>query len=143
MSPKWRVERDAARPRSGTREGEGNGQHGIGSQPRLIGRAVERDEGAVELLLGVEIPAGEGGVDLPADIGDGAAAAQSAVALRVAVAQLVRLGAAGGGPGGHRGRRGYAPPASSQRAQTVGRPRLSRISLALRRSIRGMVRGSP
>ena len=89
--------------RRGLRASERNAENGIGAEARLVGRAVERDHGLVDLGLRLGIHAAERIEDLAVDGVDRLAHALAAVARLVAVAQFHRLVRAGGGAGGHRG----------------------------------------
>src|SRR3989304_1457695 len=78
---------------------------GVGAQARLVGRAVQLDEGAVQGLLVVRAHACYGRRDDLVDVGDGLEHALAAVTLWVAVpggavAELQRLVDAGGRAGG-------------------------------------------
>jgi hypothetical protein len=83
--------------------GERHAENGIGAEPPLVGRAVERDQRLVDLGLLLGIHTAERVVDLTVDRIDRLAHALAAVARLVAVAQLDRLVRAGGRPGRHRG----------------------------------------
>ena len=78
-------------------------EDGVGAEPALVGRAVERDHRLVDLGLRLGVHAAERVEDLAVDRIDRLAHALAAVARLVAVAQFDRLMRAGGGAGGHRG----------------------------------------
>ena len=82
---------------------ERDAEHGIGAEPALVGRAVERDQGLVDLGLGFRVHAADRVENLAIDRIDRLAHALAAIALLVAVAQFHRLMRAGGGAGRHRG----------------------------------------
>ena len=78
-------------------------EDGIGAEPRLVGRAVERDHRLVDLDLRLRIHAADGVENLAVDRVDRLAHALAEIALLVAVAQLDRLVRAGRGARRHRG----------------------------------------
>ena len=59
-------------PSSSLRDGKRDRNHGIATEPRLIRRAVERDERGVDGALIVRIETGERVGDFAVDITDGA-----------------------------------------------------------------------
>ena len=122
------VERQADGGRGGVSGGETDAEHGVGAQPALVRRAVERHEHAVELPLvgGVEAPRRRG--DLAVHVADGCGGALAAVAPGVA-GRAVRPPRAGRcwrrwGRWRGRGRRLRGATSTS----TVGLPRLSSTS---------------
>src|SRR5262249_42860186 len=84
--------------RRGVSAGERDAEDGVGPQPRLVRRAVEVAEDAVDALLPDGGEAEEGRGDLLEDVGDGFPHALAAVPGRVAVAQLDRLVLSRAGP---------------------------------------------
>src|SRR3990170_829339 len=102
MASSLRASGGAKPPSSPTGVGsrQRDAQRGVGAQPRLVGRAVQLDKGAVHGLLVVRAHACYGRRDDLVDVGDGLEHALAAVTLRVAVpgwavAQLQRLEDAG------------------------------------------------
>ena len=109
--------------RRGVHHGHRDGDGGVAAEPRLLRRAVEFDEDAVDFLLAGCIDAGQRMGDLAIDVGDGARHVEAAEPL-AAVAQLERLARAGRRSGRGDGA-ATAPPDSRISASTVGRPRES------------------
>ena len=72
----------------------------LAPEPRLVRRAVERDQRLVDGGLSRGVAAAQRRGDLAVDVRDGLEHALAEVALRVAVAQLDRLVLAGGGARG-------------------------------------------
>ena len=70
----------------GAGDGEGDAEHRVRAQPRLVGGAVEVDEETVDGSLVGGGLADEGGVDLGVDVLDGLEHALAAIAAGVAVA---------------------------------------------------------
>ena len=99
----------------------------VGAQATLVGRAVERDHGLIDLDLGFGIHTGQRVENLAVDGFDGVSHALAEIALLVAVAQLDRFvrprRSAEGTPA-----RPREPSSSTTSTSTVGLPRLSRIS---------------
>ena len=89
--------------RRGFRHRQRDAEDGVGAEPALVGGAVERDHGLVDLDLQLGVHAADGVEDLGVDRIDRLQHALAAVAGLVAVAQLDRLVHAGGGARGHRG----------------------------------------
>ncbi len=81
---------------------ERDAEHGVGAEPALVGRAVERDQRLVDLALGLGVHPADGVEDLAGDGVDRLAHALAEIAL-VAVAQLDRLVRPGRGPRRHGG----------------------------------------
>ena len=96
------VERDAGGRGRGTRHGHRHAEHGVGAEPALGRRAVERHQHAVEIAL-IERPAHDRLGDLAVDVRHGLSHALAEIARLVAVAQLERLALARGGARGHGG----------------------------------------
>ena len=94
-------QRHAARLRHGAGERHRDAQDGVGAESRLVRRAVELDEPAVDRGL-VGLAADERAGDLAVDVRHGAPHAAAQVARPIPVAQLDRLALAGGGARGHR-----------------------------------------
>ncbi len=63
-------------------------------------RSVQLDEEVVEFSLSAKVATRDRGLDFAADVLHGAATAESAIALHIAVAQLMRFGRARGRAGG-------------------------------------------
>src|SRR3954467_8181513 len=82
--------------------GRGAGM-GVGAEPCLVGRAVERDHDLVDFALGLGLHAADGVENLAFDRGHGVAHALAEIALLVAVAEPPRRMSPGRGPGRHRG----------------------------------------
>ena len=82
---------------------ERHAEDGVGAEPRLVGRAVERDHGLVDLGLRLGVHAADRVENLAVDRVDRLAHALAEIARLVAVAQLDRLVRAGGGAGRNRG----------------------------------------
>src|SRR5439155_2223519 len=78
-------------------------ENGVGAEPRLVGRAVERDQRLVDLGLAFGFHAADRIENLTLDRGDRLLHALAEVARLVAVAQLHRLMGAGRGTRRHRG----------------------------------------
>ena len=97
------VERLFRRIRRRARHRQGDAQRGVRPQPRLVGRAVQLDQQAVDGALVGGGLALEGGGDLVVHAGHGLEHAAPPVAAGVAVAQFGGLVRARGGPGGNRG----------------------------------------
>ena len=93
--------RSRSRPRLGGRER--HPEQRIGAEPRLVGRAVERDHGVVDQDLVLGIHAADGVENLALDRIDRLGHALAEIAGLVAVAQFDRLMRAGRGAGRHRG----------------------------------------
>ena len=102
------VERELKRSGRGASSGHRNRQDGIGSQPPLVGRAIERDHFGVERALVGGIHTDERRGDLGVHVLDGLQHALPLVALLVAVAQFNGLMLAGGRATGHNGPRAGA-----------------------------------
>ena len=85
------VERHVVGGSGGLGDGERHAEDGVGAKPRLVGRAVERDQGLVDLGLGFRLHAADGVENLGVHRGHGLLHALAEVALRIAVAQLDRL----------------------------------------------------
>ena len=96
------VERQARSHRRRLRHRQRHAQNGVGAQPRLVGRAVERDHRRVDARLLFGIHAAERVEDFAVHGGDGLFHALAAIAF-AAVAQFHRLMRAGRGARGHRG----------------------------------------
>ena len=79
-----------------------NAQDGVGAQPRLVGRAVQRDHGVINLDLVFGIQARQRVKDFAVHGGDRLLHALAAIAL-AAIAQLNRLMGTGGSARRHRG----------------------------------------
>ena len=90
------------RGRGGLGDRERDPENGIGAEPALVRRAVERDQRLVDLGLRLGVHAADGVEDLAVDGVDRLAHALAEVAL-VAVAQFDRLVRPGGGARRHRG----------------------------------------
>jgi hypothetical protein len=86
--------------RRGVRGRQGDAEDRVGPQARLVGRAVEVDERAVEALLVGGVAAADRLGDLAVDVADRLRHALAAVGL-AAVAQLGGLELAGRGAAGH------------------------------------------
>ena len=82
--------------------GQRDAEDRVRAEPRLVGRAVEVDQRAVEPVLVGGVAAGDRLGDLAVDVADGLGDALAQVAL-AAVAQLRGLELAGGRAGRHRG----------------------------------------
>ena len=82
------------------RHGERDAEQGVGPQPALVGRAVERDQPGVESRLVVEVDPRDRRGDQPGDVVDGLEDAQAAVSRALGIAQLERLVPARAGPRG-------------------------------------------
>ena len=87
----------------GLRDGEADAEDRVRAEVRLVLGAVGRDQGRVDDALVGGVDALDGRAELVDDGGDGLLDALAAVALLVAVAQLVGLERAGGGAGGDGG----------------------------------------
>ncbi len=96
------VERQGVGLRRRLGGGQRHAQDGVGAEPALVGRAVERDHGLVDVDLALGLETADRFEDLAVDRFDGLLHALAAVAPLVAVAQLDRLVDAGRGAGGHR-----------------------------------------
>jgi hypothetical protein len=83
-------------------DGQRHAEDGVGAEPALVRRAVERDQGLVDGNLVFRLHAGDGIENLRVDRLHGAAHALAAITL-AAVAALDRLVRAGRGAGRHRG----------------------------------------
>jgi len=97
------VERQLGVRRRGLGHGQAHAQDRVGAEAALVGRAVEVDQGAVDVELVFRVHAGERVEDIAVDRLARLGHALAAVALRIAVALLDRLVLAGGGAGRHRG----------------------------------------
>ena len=95
------VERRAVRDRRGLGGRERDAEDGIGAEPALVGRAVERDQRLVDLDLRLGVHAADRVENLAVDRVDRLAYALAEIAL-VAVAQLDRLVRPGRGARRHR-----------------------------------------
>ena len=120
----------AAAVRHGRRLGGGerDAENGIGAEPALVGRAVERDHGFVDLDLRLGLHAAESVENLAIDGVDGFAHALAEIALACRRRAVRPLRARRSRRQTAR-RRGRATPSSRMTStSTVGLPRLSRIS---------------
>ena len=102
------VERQLKRPGRCASRRHRNCEDGIGSQPSLVGRAIERDHFGVERALVGGIHADERAGNLGVHVLDGFEHSLPLVALLVAVAQFNGLMLAGGRATGHNGPRAGA-----------------------------------
>ena len=102
------VEGQAALLRASARECDRDRQDSVRAETGFVRRAVQFDQGMVQLGLIGEAPASQCLMDFAADICDGFAAAEAPIALRIAIAKFQRLGRAGGGARGNRGGCGRA-----------------------------------
>ncbi len=84
-------------------DGQRHAEDGVGAEPALVGRAVERDHGLVDVDLVLGLKPADRLENLAVDRVHGLLHALAAVALLVAVAQLHRLMGASRGAGGNRG----------------------------------------
>ena len=89
------IERDTHRAGGRVRRRERYAEDRVGAEPRLVGRAVELDEGCVEGGLVGDVGADDLRRDLVEDVEDRLLHALAAVARGIAVAQLQRLVLAG------------------------------------------------
>jgi len=97
------IERQRIGDRSRLRHRERDAEQRVGAQPALVGRAVERDHGLVDLALCLRVHAADRVENLAVDRVERLGHALAEIAALVAVAQLDRLILAGGGARGHRG----------------------------------------
>ena len=97
------VERQLVGDRRGLGDRQRHAEDGVGAEPRLVGRAVERDHRLVDLALRLGVHAADGIENLAFDGGDRLLHALAEIAFLVAVAQFDRLMRAGRGAGWHRG----------------------------------------
>ena len=81
----------AARGCRGVGHGQGNAEQGVGPEPALVRRAVERDQLGVEAGLIVQVHTQDGRGDFADHVARRPANAQAAVARVFGVAQLERL----------------------------------------------------
>ena len=97
------VERQVVGDRRRLGDGERDAEDGVGAEPALVRRAVERDHGLVDLDLRLGIHAGERVENLAIDGLDRVLHALAEIALLVAVAQFDGLMRAGRSAGRHGG----------------------------------------
>ena len=97
------VERQLVRGGRRLGDGERHAENGVGAEPALVGGAVERDHGLVDLDLGLGVHAAQGVENLAVDGLDRLAHALAEIALFIAVAQLDGLVGAGRGARRHAG----------------------------------------
>ena len=95
------IERHPGRLRGCVRRGERNAEDGIGSQPRLVGGAVELDQGGVDRRLVGDVCADELWRDLVENVPDRLLHPLATVASGVSVPELQRLVLTGRRAGGH------------------------------------------
>ncbi len=87
--------------RGSASDGQRHAENGIGAEARLVGRAVEIDQGLIETALVERFKTGDGFEDFTVHGIDRLADALAAVALHVAVTQLGGFVRAGGGARRH------------------------------------------
>jgi hypothetical protein len=85
----------------GLGHGHAHPEDGVGAQRRLVARAVEAAEQAVDLLLATSVHAEQFGGDSLVDVGDRLGHALAQIDVLVAVAEFTGLVLAGGRAAGH------------------------------------------
>ena len=120
------VKRQVVRHRRRFGDGERDTEDGVGAEPPLVGRAVERDHGLVDLDLSFGVHAAERVEQFAVDGFNGVAHAFAEITRppsRNSTASCVPVEAPDGTPA-----RPREPSAKITSTSTVGLPRLSRIS---------------